>query len=134
MASSTRTRKNAQVAKAAVAAREEAENAEVETERRTATAEDKPVAKKERKVKPTEIPLDTETVAWVAANARPAVTKCLCGCGRETKGRFFPGDDAKLKARLEATIKADDGGDAQIPGTAAAAAADARRAQEIFGW
>lgn len=78
--------------------------------------------------------LDPARTAWILRNARPAVSSCLCGCGGTTKGRFQPGHDATLKESLKATIAADDGGDAEIPGTPAAAAADARAALSTFGW
>ena len=38
------------------------------------------------------------------ANAKPEqaqpVKRCLCGCGGETKGRFVPGHDARVKGLL----------------------------------
>lgn len=49
-------------------------------------------------------PLEAERAAWVAANARPAVSTCLCGCGGTTKGRFVPGHDATLKEALKAGV------------------------------
>ena len=83
-------------------------------------AVDAPVEDKPKKEKPV---LTAETASWVRANARPAVSPCLCGCGGETKTRFVPGHDAKLKSLLTATIAA--GGPA---------AADAQAAQDTFGW
>jgi hypothetical protein len=46
---------------------------------------------------------DSDRLAWIAANARPAHSPCLCGCGELTKGRFAPGHDAILKSRLSQT-------------------------------
>jgi hypothetical protein len=53
-------------------------------------------------------PLDAERTAWIARNARPAISNCLCGCGETTKGRFFPGHDATLKESLKVTAAAGD--------------------------
>lgn len=68
--------------------------------------------------------LDAATAAWVQAHARPAVGLCLCGCGSETKGRFFPGHDALLKERLRATVELAEG----------EAKASAEAALATFGW
>lgn len=70
-----------------------------------------------REPRTVDLPLDPEQAAWVAAHARPAVSLCLCGCGQTTKGRFFPGHDAILKARLARTDSD-----------------DARKALATFGW
>jgi hypothetical protein len=67
--------------------------------------------------------LATDRAAWIAANARPAVSTCLCGCGSPTKGRFFPGHDATLKETLKVTAAA--GGEA---------GASAEAALATFGW
>ena len=74
--------------------------------------------------KPRWQPLDADTAAWVAAHARPAVSRCLCGCGESTKGRFFPGHDATLKMQLQASLQSDD---EQV-------VANAQAAIGIFGW
>lgn len=74
----------------------------------------KKLAAKPKVEKPT---IDGDRLAWVLANARPAVAPCMCGCGQSTKGRFFPGCDAKLKALLKNTDS-----DA------------AREALAVFGW
>lgn len=50
--------------------------------------------------------LDAERMAWVEANARPAISPCLCGCGELTKSRFAPGHDATLKEQLKNTVAA----------------------------
>jgi hypothetical protein len=62
-------------------------------------------------------PEDKARLAWIAANARPALSPCLCGCGELTKGRFAPGHDAVLKSRL-----------AQTPGD------QARDIERAMGW
>jgi hypothetical protein len=67
--------------------------------------------------------LTTQEAKLIADAARPAETPCLCGCGRMTKGRFFPGDDAKLKAILERTAAGKNGGSKH-----------AQRALVAFGW
>lgn len=48
-------------------------------------------------------PLAEGQLSKIAAIARPAESPCICGCGGKTKGRFVPGHDAVLKARLKAT-------------------------------
>ncbi len=73
--------------------------------------------------KPRWTAMDAKTAAWVAANARPAESDCLCGCGGKTKGRFVPGHDALLKETLKATAAA--GGEAGKSAQAALA---------TFGW
>lgn len=97
------------------------------------TAEDKAAAKQaereqakeaRREAKLQEVALDSERAAWVAANARPAVSPCLCGCGGETKGRFVPGHDALLKRSLSATLEVGDD----------TAKAQAKAALATFGW
>jgi len=65
-----------------------------------------------------------DRLAFVAANARPAKAACLCGCGNETKTRFFPGHDATLKRDLAATV---------AHGTEEAQA-EAKIALAKFGW
>lgn len=77
-----------------------------------------PKAKKEKK--PRFVPLPADRAAWVAANARPAVSRCLCGCGGETKGRFVPGHDATLKEALKAGVEA--------------GCEDSKAALATFGW
>lgn len=72
--------------------------AETETE---TTETETPVVKE-----PKHAALDADRAAWVAANARPAISTCLCGCGGTTKGRFVPGHDAKLKVALETGVAA----------------------------
>lgn len=57
-------------------------------------------------------------------NARPALAPCLCGCGNVTKGRFFPGHDATLKAALHVTEKSGN----------PAAKKHAKAALTAFGW
>ena len=64
--------------------------------------------------------LTGERLAFVVANARPAVSRCLCGCGGTTKGRFVPGHDATLKEHLRAGAKA--------------GCADSKAALKTFGW
>jgi len=71
-----------------------------------------------------ELVIGDERLAWVVANARPAESDCLCGCGGKTKGRFVPGHDAKLKSELMAT--AEFGTDEQK--------AQANAALATFGW
>ena len=68
--------------------------------------------------------LNEKKAAWVAANARPAMAPCLCGCGTLTKGRFAPGHDATLKVTLSNTAK---------HGTPEAAKL-AKAALKTFGW
>ena len=68
-------------------------------------------------------PLSLGQVAWIAANARPAETPCLCGCGGTTKTRFVPGHDARLKSALTRTA-AKGGEPAEL----------ATRALARFGW
>jgi hypothetical protein len=60
----------------------------------------------------------------IADNARPANAPCMCGCGGLTKGRFFPGHDATLKAALHVTVKTG----------SPAAKKQATRALANFGW
>lgn len=67
----------------------------------------KPEAKTPKAKTPKWQPLDADTAAWVAVHARPATSPCLCGCGNETKGRFFPGHDATLKMKLQASLQSD---------------------------
>jgi hypothetical protein len=82
------------------------------------TVEAKPAAKKAAKAKtPRFIPLPTDRAAWVAANARPAIAPCLCGCGGTTKGRFMPGHDATLKEQLKAGAAAGDAASTQALAT-----------------
>lgn len=72
-------------------------------------ADDDATPTKEKKVKePRFTPLPVERTAWIAANARPAVSSCLCGCNGTTKGRFVPGHDATLKESLKASAAAGD--------------------------
>lgn len=47
--------------------------------------------------------LNATQLKSLIANARPALAPCLCGCGNTTKGRFYPGHDATLKAALHVT-------------------------------
>lgn len=65
-----------------------------------------------------------DRLAFVVANARPATTSCLCGCGGSTKTRFVPGHDALLKRDLAATA---------AHGTDEAKA-QAQTALAVFGW
>ena len=58
--------------------------------------------------KRTEAIEDIEQLTWMRDNARPAKSRCLCGCGELTQGRFAPGHDAKAKAGLIATIRSED--------------------------
>lgn len=60
----------------------------------------------------------------ILASARPAEAPCLCGCGGLTKGRFVPGHDAVLKARLNVTVETG----------SKSAASKAREAIAVFGW
>lgn len=84
-----------------------------------------PVVEETPKVKaPRFTPIEADTLAWIAAHARPAVSPCLCGCGEQTKSRFFPGHDATLKERLKATVA---NGDDASKATAEATLA-------VFGW
>lgn len=83
-----------------------------------------PASKKAKAKTPRFAPLPADRAAWVAANARPAVAPCLCGCNGTTKGRFMPGHDAVLKATLEQTAKT---GDAKAKKAATTALA-------TFGW
>jgi hypothetical protein len=69
-------------------------------------------------------PLDLEEATWVAANARPASSSCLCGCKETTKGRFAPGHDAILKTRLHTTAEGDNAETAEL----------ANAALVTFGW
>lgn len=90
----------------------------------TPAPETTPETEKTPKVKtPKWDALPADRAAWIAAHARPAVSSCLCGCGSETKGRFFPGHDATLKETLKVTAAA--GGEAGASATAALA---------TFGW
>ena len=75
------------------------------------------------------VPLTDAEARWVAENARPAESPCLCGCGNLTKGRFFPGHDALLKERLRATI-----GERGGKGGSKKAQAAAKQALATFGW
>lgn len=68
--------------------------------------------------------LPADRAAWIAANARPAIASCLCGCGETTKGRFFPGHDATLKETLKVTVESGD----------KASKASATAALATFGW
>ena len=86
---------------------------------------DEPEAKKE----PRFLPLTDEESVWVAAHARPASAPCLCGCGELTKGRFFPGHDARLKERLRATL-----GERDTDAGSDEAQANAQAALATFGW
>lgn len=67
--------------------------------------------------------LSVEEARWIAENARPRESACLCGCGGLTKTRFVPGHDALLKRSLVATVAK--GG---------AAAKHAKSAIATFGW
>lgn len=69
-------------------------------------------------------PIELDRLKQIAANARPAKAPCMCGCGNETKGRFFPGHDATLKAALHITTES---------GTAAQKR-QAKIALANFGW
>lgn len=69
-------------------------------------------------------PIPTDQVKEIAAIARPKLAPCMCGCGNATKGRFFPGHDATLKAALHVTVAV---------GTPAARK-HAEIALERFGW
>lgn len=60
----------------------------------------------------------------LADNARPALAPCMCGCGEVTKGRFYPGHDATLKAALNVTVSSG----------SPAAKKQAARALTNFGW
>jgi hypothetical protein len=84
------------------------------------------VAKPKAEKKPRFAPLPVDRAAWIAANARPAVSVCLCGCNGTTKGRFVPGHDATLKESLKATVS-QVGGDENAKNAAADALA-------TFGW
>jgi hypothetical protein len=77
-----------------------------------------------RKPRTTATPLDAQEAEDAFRVARPAEAPCLCGCGELTKGRFFPGHDAKLKARLIVTTRDGD----------ATAAEFAAAALEVYGW
>jgi hypothetical protein len=79
-------------------------------------------AKPEPKAKP-DHRMTTEAAKWVAENARPRESSCLCGCGGLTKTRFVPGHDALLKRSLAATAE-----------SKGAAAKHAKAALETFGW
>ena len=68
--------------------------------------------------------LDAATAKQIASIARPASTPCLCGCGGLTKGRFFPGHDATLKAALHVTVASG----------SKAAKQHAQAALDSFGW
>lgn len=50
--------------------------------------------------------LTKDRLVWVADNARPALSPCLCGCGELVKSRFSPGHDGALKAELTTAVKA----------------------------
>lgn len=65
----------------------------------TTAAATKPADKKAKTPRFPALP--AERAAWVAKNARPAISSCLCGCGGSTKGRFVPGHDATLKEALK---------------------------------
>jgi hypothetical protein len=39
-------------------------------------------------------------MAKTATKTDKALTPCECGCGADSKSRFLPGHDAKLKSRL----------------------------------
>lgn len=120
MASTTTTPAIANPTKAQLAA----QLAELQAQLAEAKAnEKKPKQTKEEKQKAHVMEVG-DRLAWVAANARPAKTNCLCGCGKETKTRFFPGHDALLKRDLAATT---------AHGTEEAKA-EARIALEKFGW
>jgi hypothetical protein len=68
--------------------------------------------------------LNASQLKSLIANARPALAPCLCGCGNTTKGRFFPGHDATLKAALHQTEKTG----------SPAAKKSAKVALAAFGW
>lgn len=110
--------------RAAVKAAEAAVAAEAEkvaAEKAAAKAE---AAESKRREKLATHAIEGDTLQWIADNARPAVTPCLCGCGETTKGRFFPGHDALLKRTLTATIETGD----------EAAVTLATQAMATFGW
>lgn len=90
------------------------------TDTTTAAVVETPAVETPKVKAPRFTPLDTDRAAWVAANARPAVSTCLCGCGGSTKGRFVPGHDATLKESLKAG--------------ATAGCADSIAALATFGW
>lgn len=85
-----------------------------------APAQSKPKKEKTARFGPIEV---GDRLSWIEDNARPAVSRCLCGCKETTKGRFFPGHDATLKEELKATVRA--GGEA---------APHARAILATFGW
>ena len=88
------------------------------------TQDQTPTPTKQKKDKtPLHPALTKEEAAWVAQNARPAESPCLCGCGRTTKTRFAPGHDAVLKSRLARTVAVANGGQD-----------DAEAALAVFGW
>lgn len=122
MASKTQTRKNRRTATRATAKQETTPVAATEPTPEVAVAT--PADKPEKAPIPAKTPVEADRLAVVLANARPAESNCLCGCGNLTKGRFFPGHDAVLKAQLGVTARLTDD----------ARSADAQAALAKFGW
>lgn len=74
------------------------------TEEAKVEEEPKETAADRKRAREIALVIEETRLAFVVANARPALGKCLCGCESLTKGRFFPGHDATLKRDLAATV------------------------------
>lgn len=131
MASSTsKTRSTRRNRKAEVVETPVADETPVATDTATATEEatveetPKETAADRKRAKEIALVIEEARLAFVTANARPALGRCLCGCESLTKGRFYPGHDATLKRDLAATV---------LHGTDEAKAL-AQEALGKFGW